>query len=316
MLQKSINICRKSQALQKPRWCLSRWTLEIWPLAASRRRSGSWGVNWQLVYRLVGGSTTYPTQKYAKVVKLDYFLRVWGKNKKSLKPKPPMQIHKIFTGVPSKYSSEGNPPTRCASKETSRKTVLSPEAHALPDKTGKCVCVCAFFKFALTDLMGRGFFSTSDQKHPPKRSILHEVLPSHPPRSHQWCMGHERQKKTRDNIPNSEKAVCWRQHLLGISSIYGIAPPYAELSGTFPQLYLQPLPEPSTQSSLEPSLKTFLLNGGTFVGIFQKLAPKRRTLSKTRPCTLPQTCLIHTRTSQKPTHKILNRRTRPPPQSL
>lgn len=184
MIQKTINICRKR--CKNPRWCLSRWTLEIWPLAASRRRSGSWGVNWHHL----------PNSKICKRRQIGSFPQGFGvKIKKSLKPKPPMQIHKIFTGVPSKYSSEGNPPTRCASKETSRKTVLSPEAHALPNKTGKCVCVCAFFKFALTDLMGRGFFSTSDQKHPPKRSILHEVLPSHPPRSHQWCIGHERQKK-------------------------------------------------------------------------------------------------------------------------
>lgn len=161
--------------------------------------------------RLLRCKLAPPTQlKICKRRQIGSFPQGFGvKIKKSLKPKPPMQIHKIFTGVPSKYSSEGNPPTRCASKETSRKTVLSPEAYALPNKTGKCVCVCAFFKFALTDLMGRGFFSTSDQKHPPKRSILHEVLPSHPPRSHQWCIGHERQKKTRDNIPNSEKAVCW-----------------------------------------------------------------------------------------------------------
>ena len=136
------------------------------------------------------------------------------------------------------------------------------------------------------------FFSTSDL-HPPKRSILHEVLPSHRPKPP--VLHGRTTKKNSGDIPNREKAVSWRQNFYwAFLTKCRIVRPYPELSGT-PQLYLQPssLPEPSYNTTF---LRTF---------------PQNLPVECQNLCTLP-----HPKTTRNLPRKSLIAETGPTPKPL
>ena len=135
------------------------------------------------------------------------------------------------------------------------------------------------------------FFSTSDL-HPPKRSILHEVLPSHRPKPP--VLHTNDKKKTQVISPTEKKQYLGDKLSIGHFFYMPHCAPYPELSGT-PQLYLQ-------HSSLpEPSYNT------TFLGTF----PQNLPVECQNLCTLP-----HTKTPRNLPGKSLIAETGPTPKPL
>ena len=115
------------------------------------------------------------------------------------------------------------------------------------------VFVCAFLKFALTDLMGRGFFSTSEKstrlsEASSMRCCLH-IHHGDPP----VVVFRRTVKRILGNFisPTAKSSMLETTFIrhFGISSKCGIAQPKTQnFPEPEPQLYLQPLPEPSNNT--------------------------------------------------------------------